>query len=92
MSVIDSLEQAYAKAKTDADRIHILKNISWEYLNNRYDRELAQQYIDSVYNMSKRTGDEHGIALANYQYAVLERQEGNYDKALGFSGICTQRR
>ena len=83
-SVIDSLEQAYAKAKTDPDRIHILKNISWEYLNNRYDSELAKQYIDSVHSLSKKTGDAHGIALANYQYAVLERQEGNYDRALSF--------
>ena len=83
-SLIDSLEQAYSKAKSDSDRIFILKNISWEYLNNRYDSELAQKYIDSVYNLSQRTGDEHGIALANYQYAVLERQEGNYDKALSY--------
>ena len=84
ISVIDSLEQAYAKAESDPDRIQILKNISWEYLNNRSDSELAKQYIDSVHNLSKRTGDEYGLALANYQYAVLERQEGNYAKALSY--------
>ena len=83
-SVIDSLKHAYAGAKSDSDRILILKNISWEYLNNRYDSELAKQYIDSVYNLSERSDNKHGIALANYQYAVLERQEGNYPKALSF--------
>ena len=81
-SVIDSLERAYVQAESDADRIHVLKNISWEYLNNRNDSELAKQYIDSLYNLSRASGNEIGISYANYQYAVLERQAGNYSEAL----------
>ena len=46
--VIDSLERAYSPELNDSLRIRILKNISWEYLNNRYNAELAEQYIDDV--------------------------------------------
>ena len=60
----------------------VLKEISWEYLNNRFNAELARQYIDSIYRISERSKLPWGIALANYQYAVLERQQGNYGEAL----------
>ena len=79
---IDSLEIAYSKASSDSSRIQILKNISWEYLNINAHADLAKKYIDSVYHLSQRSDFRWGISLANYQYAVLDRQNGNYNQAL----------
>ncbi|GAA3568387.1 hypothetical protein GCM10022395_17950 [Snuella lapsa] len=79
---IDSLQQALQKADSDSLRIRILKNISWEYLNNRSNVPMAEIYIDSIYNLSREANIEWGTLLARYQYGVLERQKGNYDEAL----------
>lgn len=81
---IDSLQKIAKAAKTDSARILAFKNISWEYLDTRSNTELAKIYIDSVLALSNSAGFERGIALANYQYAVLERQKDNYNKALEF--------
>lgn len=83
---IDSLEHAYSQAATDTARIRILKNISWEYLNNRKNGDLARKYIDSFSHMGERAALPWATALANYQYAVLERQKGNYTEALLYIG------
>lgn len=69
---------------SDSLKIRTLSNISWEYINNRSNPKLAKKYIDSVYAFSIKTGSEHFIATANYQYGVVERQEGNYDEALSY--------
>ncbi|MEX0290589.1 MAG: tetratricopeptide repeat protein [Flavobacteriaceae bacterium] len=81
---IDSLQSAYPAAVSDSARIKILKDISWEYLNNRYNQDLARAHIDSFAAISKKAGIGWGTSLANYQYAVLERQRGNYTKALEY--------
>ena len=80
---IDSLQNAYKIVETDSQRILILKDISWEYLNNRYNSDLAKIYIDSFNTISKKADFKWGASLASYQYAVLERQLGNYNSALG---------
>lgn len=67
---------------TDTARIQALKNVSWEYLNSRSNMPLAKTYIDSVLLLSQKIEHLRGIAIANYQYGVLERQKGNYDVAL----------
>ncbi len=82
-SLIDSLQNAFPKATDDTVRIQILKNIAWEYLNNRGNPEQAKRHIDSFHGISEHANLEWGKSLANYQYAVLERQQGNYNKALG---------
>ena len=79
---IDSLQNAYRTAATDSARIKALKDISWEYLNNRYNQDLAKAHIDSFAAISKKAEIHWGTSLANYQYAVFERQIGNYSKAL----------
>ncbi|WP_299536010.1 tetratricopeptide repeat protein [Ulvibacterium sp.] len=71
-------------AETDSIKILALQYISWEYLDTRSNTELAKKFIDSVYTLSNSTGFKRGIAMANYQYAVLERQKDNYGKALEF--------
>ncbi|MCW5516984.1 ATP-binding protein [Muriicola sp. Z0-33] len=81
---IDSLKNASGLAVSDSSKIKILKDISWEYLNNRYNGDLAKVYIDSVFDLSIKAEIPWGTALANYQSAVLERQQGNYDRALDF--------
>jgi len=81
---IDSLKNIFKNADTDSLRIKFLKDISWEYLNNRNRGDLAKKHIDSFYLISKNANLEWGLALANYQYAVLNRQQGNYPKALEF--------
>ncbi len=60
----------------------MLKEISWEYLNDRFNAEMARKYIDSIYHISERSKLSWGMALANYQDAVLKRQQGNYGDAL----------
>ncbi len=84
ISKIDSLQLSLKRADTDSARIKAFGNISWEYINNRSQPELAKKYIDSVYLLSKATGNEYQIATAHYQYGVLERQKGNYDEALAY--------
>ncbi|TMU56996.1 ATP-binding protein [Flagellimonas algicola] len=81
---IDSLQRIYPNAVSDSARIGILKNISWEYINNRGNPDLAKKHIDSFYHISKRARIDWGVSLANYQYAVLERQKGNYNTALTY--------
>ncbi|MEM9647368.1 MAG: ATP-binding protein [Bacteroidota bacterium] len=81
---IDSLRQQYPKAESDSARIIILKDISWQYLNNRGNAELAKKHIDSFHSLGERGGFEWAVSLANYQYAVLERQKGDYYKALEY--------
>ncbi len=81
---IDSLKKEVSLAKTDSAKIFALKNVSWEYLNTRSNMALAKIYIDSVYHLSTSLNNKRGIAIANYQYAVLERQKGGYNEALRF--------
>lgn len=83
-ATIDSLKNEITQAQTDSSRIFALKNVSWYYLNSRSNVSLAKIYIDSVYHLSNAVGNERGIAIAQYQYAVLERQKGNYEEALRF--------
>ncbi|SHG22069.1 ATP-binding protein [Flagellimonas flava] len=80
--LIDSLQQLYPRAASDSARILILKDISWQYLNNRGNADLAKKHIDSFHRLGERANFEWAVSLANYQYAVLERQKGNYNKAL----------
>ncbi|WP_127021163.1 tetratricopeptide repeat protein [Flagellimonas beolgyonensis] len=63
-------------------RVRILKDISWEYINNRGNAELARQYVDSFNTISQRANMPWGLSVAQYQYAVLERHKGNYSQAL----------
>lgn len=81
---LDSLKQQLKLTKVDSLKAGILKNISWEYLNNRSNNTVAELYIDSLFSLSVRTGLKRWEIIAKYQYAVLERQKGNYDKALGY--------
>ncbi|MCL6265488.1 tetratricopeptide repeat protein [Flagellimonas myxillae] len=81
-SVLDSLQKHYKTVKEDSSRIKVLKNISWQYLNNSRNLELAEKHIDSFHTISQRINSNGGIQLAHYQYAVLERQRGNYGEAL----------
>ncbi|WP_420602217.1 response regulator [Flagellimonas sp.] len=83
-AIIDSLQEIYPNAQTDSARVKILKDISWQYLNHRSNAELAKKHIDSFYSISENAKIPWGVSLANYQYAVLERQKGNYTEALGF--------
>ena len=79
---IDSLKDQLKQKQPDSVRITILKNLSWEFLNNRLNGELAKSYIDSIQAISSRNQIAWGLALAQYQYAVLDRQQGNYGDAL----------
>ena len=81
-SKLDSLKSRLLFAKSDSSKVMILKDISWEYLNNRNDGNLAKAYIDSVYILSQKADLDWGVSLANYQYCVYHRQKGNYSKAL----------
>ncbi|SDQ64690.1 ATP-binding protein [Flagellimonas zhangzhouensis] len=83
-SRLDSLQNQLKEVDSDSARIGVLKNISWEYLNNRGDLETAKKYIDSFYTISKDKKMPWGTSIANYQYGVLERQKGNYDAALEY--------
>ncbi len=83
-SAIDSLQKAYTHASSDSARVGILKNISWKYLNNRSNIDLAKKHIDSFYHISERAQLYWGISIANYQYAVMERQQGDYNSALDY--------
>lgn len=81
---IDSLKKVASLAKTDTAKIQALKDVAWEYLNTRSNMPLAKIYIDSTFQLSSSVGYDIGIANANYQYAVLERQKGNYTSALQY--------
>ncbi|GLU44308.1 tetratricopeptide repeat protein [Allomuricauda sp. NBRC 101325] len=81
-SRLDSLQNQLNQAQSDSSRISVLKNISWEYLNNRGDLETAKKYIDSFYTISEHKKLPWGTSIAHYQYAVLDRQKGNYTSAL----------
>lgn len=80
--VIDSLEKKFESVQSDSMRVRILKDISWEYINNRGNADLAKTYVDSIYSLSNRANMAWGVAVANYQYAVLARHKGNYSEAL----------
>ncbi|MBC3759593.1 response regulator [Hyunsoonleella sp. SJ7] len=62
----------------------MLKDISWEYLNSRADNEEAEKRIDSFHNFSLRHDLQRYVAMSKYQYGVLERQRGDYTKALAY--------
>ncbi|MFD2098192.1 tetratricopeptide repeat protein [Flagellimonas iocasae] len=81
---IDSLQERYQTVTSDSLRIRILKDIAWEYLNNRSNHELAKKHIDSFLVISKKKNIPWGFSMADYQYAVLERQKGNYGEALTY--------
>ncbi|MGW9686719.1 response regulator [Flagellimonas sp. 2504JD1-5] len=83
-AIVDSLQKIYPNAQTDSARVKILKDISWQHLTYQRNMELAQKHIDSFYRISETANIPWGVSLANYQYAVLERQKGNYAEALGF--------
>ncbi|NMH86152.1 tetratricopeptide repeat protein [Flavivirga algicola] len=83
-ATLDSLQLELKKAVTDSSKAQVIKNISWEYLNNRSNNTMAELYIDSLYNISVKSGLKSWEVLAKYQYGVLERQRGNYDKALDY--------
>ncbi len=81
-SRIDSLQKIFPTLKSDSLRVRNLKDIAWEYLNNRSNTELAKKHIDSLLSISKKANMPWGLSMADYQYAVLERQKGNYSEAL----------
>ncbi|MDC6365123.1 MULTISPECIES: ATP-binding protein [Flavobacteriaceae] len=83
-NLLDSLRNQYKLVNTDSLRVRVLKDISWQLLNNRGNAGLAKKHIDSFYTISKRANIQWGLSLANYQYAVLERQNGNYGAALDY--------
>ncbi|WP_420322985.1 ATP-binding protein [Flagellimonas sp.] len=83
-AIVDSLQKIYPNAQTDSARVKILKDISWQHLNYQRNTELAQKHIDSFYLISEKANIPWGVSLANYQYAVLERQKGNYTGALDY--------
>ena len=45
---LDSLQLVYNIAPNDSLKGAALKNLSWEYLNNRSNDSIAQLYIDSL--------------------------------------------
>ncbi len=79
---IDSLRSKYKETDNDSVRIQILKDIAWQYLNGRGNTVEAERHIDSFYLISKKKDLGWGIAIANYQYAVLKRQKGDYPEAM----------
>lgn len=79
---IDSLRSKYKETDNDSVRIQILKDIAWQYLNGRGNTVEAKRHIDSFYLISKKKDLGWGIAIANYQYAVLKRQKGDYPEAM----------
>ncbi|WP_136482958.1 tetratricopeptide repeat protein [Cognatitamlana onchidii] len=81
---LDSLKKVYRYATNDSVKCQALKDISWEYLNSRSNDSIAELYIDSLYHFAINKGLKGREILAKYQYGVLERQRGNYDKALGY--------
>lgn len=83
-SKLDSLQIELKNATNDSLKGMALKNISWEYLNNRSNDSIAESYIDSIYDLGVRKDLKKWVIIAKYQYGVLERQRGNYDKALGY--------
>lgn len=81
---IDSLKQLVRLAPNDSLKIFALKNVAWEYLTTRSNIEQARIYIDSVHDLAQAMGSENALSIANYQYAVLERQQDNYSTALDY--------
>ncbi|MEP5338277.1 MAG: ATP-binding protein [Algibacter sp.] len=81
---LDSLKQQLKLAEIDSVKAQIIKDISWEYLNNRSNDAVTELYIDSLYHFSTKKGLKRWGVIAKYQYAVLERQRGNYNMALGY--------
>ncbi|WP_282124130.1 tetratricopeptide repeat protein [Algibacter mikhailovii] len=81
---LDSLQHAYNIAPNDSLKGAALKNLSWEYLNNRSNDSIAQLYIDSLFRFAVSKNIKGLQYTAKYQYGVLERQRGNYDEALGY--------
>jgi len=81
---LDSLQIELKNAAQDSVKAQILKDISWEYLNERSDNVMAKKYIDSLYILSEKSNLKRWMILAKYQYGVLYRQMGNYDKALNY--------
>ncbi len=55
---LDSLQQALQLVTNDSLRVKILKDISWEYLNNRSNIPLAKKYIDSFSRLSSQSHNE----------------------------------
>ncbi|WP_298536971.1 tetratricopeptide repeat protein [uncultured Algibacter sp.] len=78
------MKKIFREAANDSAKVVALKNISWEYLNNRSNDSIAELYIDSLYHFAITKGLKGREILAKYQYGVLERQRGNYDKALAY--------
>ncbi|WP_338359916.1 tetratricopeptide repeat-containing sensor histidine kinase [Yeosuana marina] len=78
----DSIASEIKTIKSDslrADRYYIESNYAMRILN---DLQLGRSYIDSAFYYSKQANHKDLEAKCHFMYGVLERVEGNYQKAL----------
>jgi len=85
-SKIDSLKRLVNTTADEPSKINLYGQICWEYLSTRSELDLAENYADSVWQLSEKLNDESGKAKAFYYYGILARHQGDFSKALSDLG------
>jgi len=81
---VDSLLAVVKTTSNVEEKINAYSRLSWTLID--IDLKKAIAYNDSAFNSAKKEDYKKGIIDANYNYSVLNRALGNYNKALEFLG------
>jgi len=81
---VDSLLNILKTATSTKDKVKAYSNLSFTLID--VDLKKAITYNDSAFSFAKKENYIDGITQAYYNYSILNRALGNYDKALQFLG------
>jgi len=79
---VDSLLAVVKKTSNVEEKINTYSSLSWALID--IDLKKAIVYNDSAFNSAKEENYKKGIIDAYYNYSVLNRALGNYNRALEF--------
>lgn len=77
---IDSLKRALKVSENNIDRMTLFSELAQAHIYKSTD--VFMQYNDSLYELSKQLNDLDMQMMANYNYSVVYRMKGDYEKAI----------
>lgn len=82
----DSLKLALKQTKSDSMRVHLLKELSWQYASS--DVEQSKTYARKAIALSKKMGDKELLADSYTNLGLAFDYEGNSDSIAKYFGIA----
>ena len=86
----DSLLRVLASLPGDTAKVRTYSLLSEWYTATRTQFKLARNYADSTHFLAEKLNFKEGIALASFNYGIINKHEGNFTEALEQLGEFVQ--